>query len=420
MKKTILSAALAATAMSTVCVSSLVSAESSNDTSFNPKISVILDGVYYSDNKDGEGIEHIEEMSGILGSHGHGEDEHGHGELERGFNIREAEVTLSGTVDPHFDAWMTVAFSDGETEIEEAYFETRALPLGWKIKAGKFLSGIGYHNEQHLHSWSFSDQTLAHQTFFGDHGLADSGLQVTYLPATPIYTLVGVELFQGDQDKFGALVDHEDLEEDAGPRLSTIFAKIAPEISSGSELQLGVSVVRNGQHQEDHSEDPDVEVLEGDVLLWGLDAVFKKLPTGSYGEGGLTLQAEYFNVKKDLTIEVASDADELGEEVTGKQDAFYLQAVYGIAPRWSIGARYEKVGFVNELEEESKDELGDSRRLSLAATWQPTEYSKFRLQFARADISEFDEDAGAATSETFNQIYLQYNVSLGAHGAHQF
>ena len=234
MNKTILSAALAATAF---CVSPFSKAESGNETSFNPKISVILDGVYYSDNKDGNGIEHIEEMSGILGSHGHGEDEHGHGELERGFNIREAELTLSGTVDPHLDAWMTVAFSNGETEIEEAYVETRALPSGWKIKAGKFLSGIGYHNEQHLHSWSFSDQTLAHQTFFGDHGLVDSGLQVTYLPATPFYTLVGVALFQRAQHSFGILVDHDYLEAVAGPRLTTNFAKIETEIDKTSRTQ---------------------------------------------------------------------------------------------------------------------------------------------------------------------------------------
>ena len=416
MNKTVLSAAFAAA----TCVSTPIHAESNNDTSFNPKISVILDGVYYSDNKGGDGIERIEEMSGVLGNHGHTEDEHGHGELERGFNLREAEVTLSGTVDPHLDAWMTVAFSNGETEIEEAYFETRSLPSGWKVKAGKFLSDIGYHNKQHLHSWAFSDQTLVHQAFFGDHGLVDSGIQVTYLPDTPFYTLVGVELFQGEQDKLGALVDHEDLKEDAGPRLSTVFAKIAPELSADSELQLGVSLVQAGQHQEDHSEDLDVELLEGDILLWGLDVVYKKLSTGSYGEGGLTLQAEYFNIEKTLTIEVASDVDEVGEEVTGKQDALYLQAVYGIAPRWSVGARYEMVGLVNELKEESTDKLGDSRRVSLAATWQPTEYSKVRLQLSRADISEFDEGVGQAKSETFNQIYLQYNVSLGAHGAHQF
>lgn len=416
MKKTVVCAALVAASS----VSVLAQAESNNDTSFNPKISVILDGVYYSDTQDGEGIERIEEMSGILGSHGHGEDEHGHDELKRGFNLREAELTMSGTVDPSLDAWLTVAFSNGETEIEEAYFETRSLPSGWKVKAGKFFSGIGYHNEQHLHSWSFSDQTLAHQALFGDHGLVDSGIQVTYLPATSFYTLVGVELFQGEQDKFGAQVDHDALKEDAGPHLSTAFAKIAPELSANSELQLGVSLAQADQHQEDHSEDADVELLEGDLMLWGLDAVYKILPTGSYGEGGLTLQAEYFNVKKELTIEVASDADEVGEDVTGKQDALYLQAVYGIAPRWSIGARFEKVGRVNELKEESTEKLGDSRRVSLAATWQPTEYSKFRLQFSRADISEFDEDAGVVESKAFNQIYLQYNVSLGAHGAHQF
>ena len=149
-------------AVSAMLFSGFVAAQTNNDTSFNPKISVILDGAYYSDNIDGESFERLEEMSGILGGHGHGDEGHGHGGLSRGFNLRETELTLSGSVDPYYDAWLTVAFADGEAELEEAYFETRLLPAGWKIKGGKFLSGVGYHNGQHAHSWDFADQNLAY------------------------------------------------------------------------------------------------------------------------------------------------------------------------------------------------------------------------------------------------------------------
>ena len=41
----------------------------------------------------------------------------------------------------------------------------------------------------------------------------------------------------------------------------------------------------------------------------------------------------------------------------------------------------------------------------------PSEFSRFRLQFAR------DE---ARFNETDNQVLLQYIMSLGAHGAHKF
>ena len=45
------------------------------------------------------------------------------------------------------------------------------------------------------------------------------------------------------------------------------------------------------------------------------------------------------------------------------------------------------------------------------ADWSPSEFSRIRLQFAR-DYSR--------TNEPDNQIFLQYIVSLGAHGAHTF
>ena len=43
--------------------------------------------------------------------------------------------------------------------------------------------------------------------------------------------------------------------------------------------------------------------------------------------------------------------------------------------------------------------------------WSPSEFSRVRLQFSR-DRSQ----TGAAD----NQVFLQYVMSLGAHGAHKF
>ena len=43
--------------------------------------------------------------------------------------------------------------------------------------------------------------------------------------------------------------------------------------------------------------------------------------------------------------------------------------------------------------------------------WTPSEFSRLRLQFARDQSRDADAD---------NQIFLQYQMSLGAHGAHTF
>jgi hypothetical protein len=43
--------------------------------------------------------------------------------------------------------------------------------------------------------------------------------------------------------------------------------------------------------------------------------------------------------------------------------------------------------------------------------WSPSEFSRIRLQIARDDSRQGQPD---------NQVFLQYIVSLGAHGAHTF
>jgi hypothetical protein len=187
---------------------------------FNPQISVILDGNYYHDDVDGEGTELLGMADGI--SHAHGADHdhggHSHGGAEQGFNFRSAEIAFSASVDTYFDAAALLAIdSDGSVELEEAWFQTRSLPYGLKVKAGKFLSDIGYMNNQHPHNWDFTDQNLAYLNLIGDHGLRDTGVQVTWLPEWEHYTLFGLEFFQGDQEKLGTSAEiDEHLEEELG------------------------------------------------------------------------------------------------------------------------------------------------------------------------------------------------------------
>src|SRR5690606_18784011 len=127
------------------------------------------------------------------------------------FNLRETEIALSATVDYYFDALAYVSIAeDGGVELEEAYFQTRNLPAGFKLKGGKFLSDFGYINRQHPHQWDFVDQNLAYRSLIGEHGLVDTGLQLTWLPDWPVYTQFGVELLQGRQEKFGATLEAEE------------------------------------------------------------------------------------------------------------------------------------------------------------------------------------------------------------------
>ena len=70
----------------------------SQSVSFNPNISVVLDGAYYTDDVGGEGSERANEAfrASHAGGHGLEEEEHGHGVFERGSAVqRDAAVHLA-------------------------------------------------------------------------------------------------------------------------------------------------------------------------------------------------------------------------------------------------------------------------------------------------------------------------------------
>jgi hypothetical protein len=405
-------------------------------TAFNPQVSLILTGDFYNDNEGGAGGEIIEEAAGIL--HGVHVHEHGHGR-ENGFNLGESELVLSATVDPYFDAKFIGAFSGaGEAEVEEAWLQTRMLPAGLKVKAGKFLSDFGYQNSQHPHAWDFSDQNLAYGALIGDHGLADTGLQLTWLAPTPFYLLLGAEALQGtEQERFGSVVEAEDAEtvvdtttfagilpeHENGPRLVTAFVKFGPELGDAHALQFGASLAQARQFQQlqdpdDTAQSGDEYVLDGDQTLWGLDLVYKFDAAGEGGAGDFRLAAEYLHLEKDMTVSGADAAAPLAidDAVSGTQDGWYVQATYGIARRWQLGARFDASGDDNELDEAGNvTPLHSSARTSLALSFVPSEFSRLRLQAAQGEI--VDENGNAVE---LDQVSLTYTLSLGAHGAHKF
>ncbi len=442
-------------------------------TAFNPQISVILDGNYYQDDtKDGNGAALVGQAYQAGGGHshghshgddghGHGHDDHAHAVAEPGFNFREAELSFSATVDPYFDAATYISIDgDGNVELEEAYFQTRALPYGLRVKGGKFLSDFGYINNQHPHQWDFVDQNLPYLNLLGFHGLQDTGLQLTWLPDLPVYTLLGAEALQGNQEVFGAtLGDAEQAElnlgdTDSGPRLFTAFAKIAPEIGRNQALQFGVSYAHATQHQSSHTHTHAVHEhdhdddhgddhghghghedehehdhahgdgithelhttgLAGDADLWGIDLVYKYDAPKPYGQGDFKFQAEYLRSIKDLSIRSSAHPEQIGSGRTFTTDGLYAQATYGFSPKWRAGLRYDVLGLTNEVSGGANRSFGSSDRWTADVTWNLSEFSQLRAQYAYNDMLSAPDER-----EQFNAFYLQFLMSLGSHGAHEF
>ncbi|MGD9408952.1 MAG: TonB-dependent receptor [Thiohalocapsa sp.] len=456
-------------------------------TAFNPQISVILDGNYYQDDtEDGNGAALVGEAFQAGGGYGHDHDHgadghahadggHAHAVAEPGFNLRSAELYFSATVDPYFDAASYITVSgDGDVTLEEAYFQTRSLPYGLRVKGGKFLSDFGYINNQHPHQWDFVDQNLPYLNLLGFHGIQDTGVQLTWLPELPVYTLLGAEALQGDQEVFGATLGETEQTElnlgdtDSGPRLFTAFAKVAPELGRNHALQIGVSYAHATQHQameththmvethadehaheEDHAHedehaheeehahedghaDEHMHVhtdgiteelhetgLAGDADLWGIDLVYKYDAPGAYGQGDFTFQSEYLRSSKDLTIRSSAHPERIGSNRTYTTDGLYAQATYGFLPKWKAGLRYDILGLTNKVSGGRSESFGSSDRWTANVTWNLSEFSQLRAQYAYNDIL-VGEDEHGEEREQFSAFYLQFLMSLGSHGAHEF
>ena len=86
---------------------------------------------------------------------------------EGGFSVGESELNAKVNIDDRFFGNFTLAVADEdgstEVELEEAWFETLALPHGLQLRGGRFFSGIGYRNQFHSHADDFVDRPLPYR-----------------------------------------------------------------------------------------------------------------------------------------------------------------------------------------------------------------------------------------------------------------
>lgn len=382
-------------------------------TTFNPSISVIPEFFYFTDGSRGASYALLNGAEGFASSPpGEGRDP------KRGFNLGETELVLSAVADPYFDATAIFSFAPDGVSVEEAYARTRGLPGGLTLKAGKFYSGIGYVNAQHPHQWDFFDQNLPYLLLLGG-AVNEAGLQLTWLPKAPVYLLVGAEALQGTNAGLANVVagagTPPEVPDRAGPRLFTGFVRMSPDLGYADALQVGAWYAYSSQQQEAPPDHPGL-VLDGTAWAAGVNAVFKHDAGQPLGKGNFTLQAEYVYRRKELSAVVAPSPDDLGTATSSSQDGAYVQGTFTFAPRWTVNARWDAAGLVNDLS------VGDATasyrvtsRITGAVVFNPTEFSRIRAQYARASIA-----SPGGGRETTDQFVVQLQISLGVHGAHTF
>ena len=287
---------------------------------------------------------------------------------------REIELALFGQVDPYARATVILEaaeeFEDGERALEfglaEAYLELTSLPFGVGAKGGRERLRFGLLNELHLHDLPQPDSPDVLTRFFGEEGLTEGGLEVSWVAPLPVYLQAILGVFNGDNEEafgYGSLRDPL-----LTARLRTFF-----ELGNAGAIQLGASGLYGRT-----TDGPRASYL-------GVDAKYKYTPAG-WSQALLTVGGELLFAHR--KVAVGSDENGEGVEPLGRRlrqesgDAiFETRDAYGyyvwvdVQPwkQWLFGLRYDWT--------ELPDGPGREWALEPYLAWMPSEFLRFRLGY---------------------------------------
>ncbi len=392
------------------------SSRPSGEGAFNPGVSLVLNGTYGNVSRDPAAYR----LSGFVPTGGEVAPS------GRGLSLGESELAFAANIDHYFRGTLIASLSPDNTfGVENATIQTIGISNGLSIKAGRFFSSVGYQNEIHAHAWDFVDAPLANKVFLGNQ-LSDDGVQFKWVAPTDLYMDLGVEIGRGRAFPAGPAGGRSKNGIGAG----NLFAHLGGDIGDSAAWQVGLSHLRSAPSDRTY-EDLDAtgtrvtDSFTGRSRLWALSGVMKWAPHGNKTETNFKLQGEYFRRNEDGALTYDTAAASRGTQTgsyASRQSGWYLQGVYQFMPKWRAGYRYDRLsagttslGLVNSGALSSADFpiLGawNPTRNTFMLDWSPSEFSRLRLQFAQ------DRSLSGVTDR---QVFLQYIMSLGAHGAHRF
>ena len=303
---------------------------------------------------------------------------------KRNFNayLNETEVSLQATVDPYIRADFFLSFSrDPETgkygaEVEEGYLTTLSLPAQLQLKLGKFREAVGRINPTHPHALPFIDLPNAYVNYFGDEGLNDEGLSLSWLlPNKKFYQELifqatsglseSPSFFRGDNNRFIYL-----------GHLKNFFT-----LSDNSTLELGFTGI-TGPNDSSRT-----------TNIGSADLTYKWKPVKMNTYKSLTWQNEFYFSRANLL-----------DSFSINSFGMYSFLQYQLAKRWFLTGRYDYA-------QKPYDKKIVEQAYSLTAGWYATEFSKIELEGKTTDDS---------IDKRFYQAWLRWIFVIGTHGAHQY
>jgi len=342
------------------------------------------------------------------------------GARDKGLGLGHSDLLVRGAFNEHFSGEAILGFHTEdkklEKHIENAWVQTRSLPYGLQVRAGRFASQIGYLNELHPHTDDFTERPLMYRGFLGGHWY-DDGLRVNWTAPTPFYLRFGAETFTGKK-----LVPEATA--DSRSRVTTLNMKMGNDISKSSSWQWGLSHVNNQREAvvEAHDHDASAEghshshaARFSGKRMWVSDLVWKWAPDGNNRNQQLRVNWEYAQVSR---INGSTDS-------SLRHGASSLGAVWKFNPAWEVGVRTDWLR-VNKPEVHDPTEgpeffKGRLKENAIMVAYKPTHMQTLRLQLTQQRATGANEEGEAIFANPARRsIQLQYVIGFGAHGAHSY
>ena len=260
----------------------------------------------------------------------------------------------------------------GEFALEEGYLQWVGLPGGFNVTLGRFRQRFGQLNRWHPHSLPGQSYPLPYVAFFGEEGLAQSGVSVHWLApwagfgTWELWTEVTAS---GNEALFGEASSPSVL-----GHLNAFW-----DLSRSTYFELGLTGMTGPDMEGD---DPFVTQLAGAdfTLSWRPPAM------GRYREASLRGGAIYGS----LAPVGANPGEAFGA---------FANAEYRLSRQWIIGGRYEY----------TQNPLAPSESAWLAAptlTWWQSEYVRIRAEFDLLDRPD---------GEPLRLLVIQTTFAMGPH-----
>ena len=370
-----------------------------------------------------------------------------HDPNQRGFTLQQGELSLFGAVDPYFTGESHIVFTPDGVELEEAFATTTRLPWDLQLEAGYFLTEFGRINPTHPHAWPWIDQPVINTRLFGPDGLRSPGATLSWLLPVPLFS----ELYLGVQNADEGELTTSFLDDEAiggRPGVTTdvhgfadmlYLARSATAWNVGDDVSglLGFSGLFGPNSTGDGAR----------TFIYGTDLTVKWRPADNFrGWPFVIWQTEV--MKRDYTAEpyvaapdpddeehdhvastgAAHQHDHGGDEEEGELPTesipgtilrdwgFYTQLLYGFRYPWAAGLRAEWASGRGQSFPDGREAdpfRADRLRISPLLTYQPSEFSRIRLQYHYDHAVKLDP-------EDQHTLWLGLEILYGTHPAHKY